>query len=185
MKLFIIYFWIHACLIITFGQNASCQINDYGKNKAITVFLNESWKVVENNKDASFLRYEYLIDDKFFPQEIYYSDNYEIKFDTNSQITTPDGIIILSGEYKWYDKHGRLLSHEKYQNGFRVWTKSYRWGFFNRKLTGKKIHEYFDYSKMYENQPGTFYKELFDKKGNKSMWFLRNGEKGIKFYSTS
>lgn len=173
MKHIVILFCVLYCMTLTVKSQT------LEKN---VEFLSSDWKVVTDKKDAVYLRYvDYKSGDKA-SKEIYYANKKRLDCDKSKETKTADGIIILNGEYKWYDHKGRLLTHDSYENGERVWCKSYTWGLFGKKHTGEKLHEHFDYTKKYDNQPSTFYCEQYDKKGNKTMWYARSGPKGYKYY---
>jgi len=167
--------------ILIFVQPAKSQTSYIDNDKKTIEYLNANWKVVPDKRDAVFLRYVSFPERK----EIFYSSKKRLESDSSTIIKSIDGIIILNGEYKWYDKKDRLMFHDKYENGERVWGKTYIWGIFGKRHKGKSIHEYFDYTKKYDNQPNTFYSEMYDKKGNKTMWYLRQGKKGYKYYSAT
>lgn len=166
------------CLLNCMTLTVKSQTN----NKNV-VYLSTDWKIVTDKKDAVYLYYMDYQNEN--PKEIYYSNKKRLDYDKSNEIKTTDGIIILNGEYKWYDKNGKLLTHNRFENGVRVWCKTYTWGLSGKNRTGEKLHEYFDYTKKYDNQPNSFYCEQYDKKGNKSTWYLRTGSQCYKYYPAS
>lgn len=147
-----------------------------------TEYLDSIWKTVPEKDNAVYLRYNSTLDQN--SKELHYKDKKSLEKVSNDLVKKDEGIIILHGEYKCYDKKDRLLSHYKYENGMRVWEKSYRWGLFGRMNNGQKIHEYFDFTKKFENDPNSAYYEVFDKKGNKKVFYLRKGQNGYGYYPT-
>lgn len=43
---------------------------------------------------------------------------------------------------------------------------------FRKKLTGK-LGAYYDFTKTYDNQPNTYYMEVYDENGNTAYWYTR------------
>jgi len=157
------------------------QLDSIGKKDGKwTEYLNSRWKILPDSNHAVYYRYVYYDHGIKILREMYDNTNKKLEYigDTIKK-TKP---ILLDGEYKWYDKKGRLLTDVYYKNGDHVWYKGYTWNIFTKKLTGKQIHENFDFTKTYHGQPYTAYYEQTDKKGVVTIYYLRKGKSGWCLY---
>lgn len=181
-KYFLGFFFLSLSICL-FGQQSTInQLDTIGKKYGKWIeYLNSKWFAMSDSTKAVFYRYNYFDHGEKIYTEINYKSRHKLV--CNDSIKQKNKrLILLDGEYKWYDKKGRLLSDDYFQKGDLVWGKSYTWGIFRKKLTGKKIHEYFDYSKKYNGQPNSFYSELYDKDGNVKKYYMMKGKNGWAFY---
>ncbi len=168
---------------ITKSQNRSYNQYDenHKKHGRWKEYLDKYWRVVSDSNTAVFWNYMYYNHgERFYYNSFHYGKQ---KLEPNSQ--NIEGIkkpIMLDGEYKWYNKKGRLLDDEVFNKGEPVTLKQYHWSIFRHRLIGKQIKEYIDLTKKYKNQPMSFYYESFDKNGNKRIWYGRDGYLGWKVY---
>lgn len=97
--------------------------------------------------------------------------------------------IPIKGVFSWYDGSDELISQEVYDKGSPVTLRSYAYP--NKSLKyylNHDVHtvvfEDLDYTKTYNNTPGTFYYQehsLSELNKSKKFWY-RNGDKGWKCY---
>lgn len=170
--------------IISFGQFEKInQLDSIGKKNGKWIdYLDAKWRVVKDTSKAVYCGYNFydhgentLRITPFRPIRFYHK--LEV---THDEVQLVNGKKILSGEYKWLDKKGRVVSIDSFKNGEHIWVKDYDWDRFgiyilgwNKKMTGK-LHGYVDYRKTYEGQPNSYYIEEYDKKGNiKSYYYMK------------
>ena len=67
-------------------------------------------------------------------------------------------IIVLDGEYKWFDNKGKLSSIHVFKNGEYVSCSEY--------FSTGELRQHFDYTKKCEGQPHGWQVIVYDKKGN-------------------
>jgi hypothetical protein len=164
--------------VFSYGQKITLnQLDSNGKKDGTWIeYLSKKWKVLKDSNNAKYCRYVFYDHGKYILPRVFSSANKKLEFTGD---TTPKTIpILLDGEYKWYDRKGRLLTDGYYAKGEYVWFKSYTWGIFNKKMTGQKIHENYDFTKKYNGQQYTFYLELSDKNGMIKYYFIRKDKYG-------
>lgn len=90
--------------------------------------------------------------------------------------------VLLTGTFKSFDKKGRLTCEETYLNGSPLSIKSYVRGS-NKADSSTYLFEYLDFSKKYNNIPGTFYYEEYFYKPDRihRYWFYK-GNKSWRVY---
>lgn len=82
---------------------------------------------------------------------------------------------LINGTLKYYDSKNILKYEEYFENGFIVYSKFYRK---NRRKKAMYIHEFYDFSKRYNNQLGSFYYELaFTPTHFVSYWYRKEGKR--------
>lgn len=90
--------------------------------------------------------------------------------------------VFLTGTFKSFDKKGRLMCEETYENGFPVSIKSYMRSS-DKKDNSTYLFEYLDFSKKYNNIPGTYYyEEHFYGPDRIYRYWFRKGNKGWRVY---
>ena len=179
ITLLISLFILTLCL---YSQNETVnQLDTNGKKDGKWIeYLDSTWKILKDTNQAIYYRYVYYEHGVKILPELYCTAKKRLEYiGDNNQDSKP---VALNGEYKWYDKKRRLLSYDCYKDGEHLWGKNYRWGLFNKKLTGTKTHEYYDYTIHYNNQPQSAYYECYDKKGNVRKFHFMKDFKGWAAY---
>lgn len=155
--------------------NPSGQKTGYWK-----VYLNENADPVDNVSSAFFYGIE-LYDNG---ERVFKFNKHEwtdAKFDgTFSTKGKPEAI---NGTFKWYSNKGYLLISETYKNGHPLYIKSYH-VLKDKSDTLSILFEDLDFTKRYNNIPGTYYyreHDGFDKGFFREYWF-RKGKKGWRVY---
>ena len=181
-KITLILFFLNLTVFSYSQKGTLNRLDSTGKKDGKWVeYLNSKWFAQSDSNNAFFYRYNYYDHGERIYTEINYKSRHKLVC-SDSIRQKNQRLTLLNDEYKWYDKKGRLLTDEYYQNGDLAWGKSYTWGIFRKKLTGKKIHEYFDYSKKYYGQPYSYYSELYDKDGKSRKYYMLKGKNGWAFY---
>ncbi len=97
--------------------------------------------------------------------------------------------IPIKGVFSWYDNLDELICEEMYENGRPLFLKSYEYPNKSFKVymttdVHTVVFEDLDYTKTYNNMPGTFFYQehsMSDPKKIDKYWF-RKGEKGWRIY---
>jgi len=82
----------------------------------------------------------------------------------------------LDGEYKWYDEKGRLRFIHSLNKGEYVSYKEF--------YPSGTIHQQFDYTKLWDNEPHTWCIYIYDKKGNLTTTTYMRKDKNGRWPST-
>ncbi|MEW6469872.1 MAG: hypothetical protein AB1458_13170 [Bacteroidota bacterium] len=172
---------IFLALAAAHGQTGINQFDQNDKKHGKWLeYLDAKWKVLNDSSHAVYCAYNYYEHGQntfriSFGKEYRLRDKLEI---TNNDNRAIGKLKLLHGEYKWFDKKGRIVSIDHFENGEHIWSKMYfwergqgYWGFYKR-MTGK-LGAYYDFTKMYQNQPNTYYMEVYDKSGNITYYFTR------------
>ena len=167
------------------------QLDSLGKKNGVWIeYLNVKWKVLKDSSRAVYWGYNYYDHgDNTFRIAFGGMHRLHHKLEVVSNNNQKSRIKMLDGEYKWYDRRGRIVSVDSFANGDHVFAKYYAWEMFgsaylfgyNKKRTGKLL-EYDDYRKKYKDEPFTYYIERFDKKGNVSHYYTRKAKYGWMAY---
>jgi len=167
-----------------FGQaEAINQLDSKGKRNGKWIeYPDAKWKVVKDSSAAVYYRYAHYD----HGVNLYGSSNHSrlnFKLESSGNSNQAGKIKMLDGEYKWLDKKGRVVSIDKYNNGEVIWSKNYSWHVGNtwlgemlgyrKNLTGT-LHESYDFTKKYKEQPYTFYIEIYDTKGKVKTYYSRS-----------
>lgn len=166
-------------LLPSFGFCQTEELNQLDKNgkkqgKWIE-YLSDKWKAVTDSSQALYYKYVYYEHGQYILSRFNNSGVNERLEYTGNHPAEKNKLNLLDGEYKWYDKKGRLLTDEVYTNGECIWDKSYK--------NGKQLEQYDDYSRKYMEQPHTYYIESYDKNGNVTYCYMRDGKEGWAAYA--
>ncbi|MBK8367897.1 MAG: hypothetical protein IPL10_10875 [Bacteroidetes bacterium] len=173
-------------LSFLFGQDIISQsdtlnkFNTKGKKTGYwKVLLDEKINPTKINGDAHFYCFEFWDEGKNVTQ----IDKHRWKKNKlicDNSLPNKGNPIPISGKFKWFDKKGRLISEEVYENGNPIYFKSY---FIKKSDTTLHINEDIDFTKRYNNIIGTFYFEMHSSNGNTiDKYWYRKGQKGWKAY---
>ena len=145
---------------ISFSQlpNSLNQKNDKGEKCGFwVVYLTDRLIPIKDSTNAFYFAY------KFFDGD--YIDNIDLIWERKKAsklvIDGATGIkgkpILLNGDFKFYDKKGRLSWEETYKDGRPLMLQTFT---FDKK--GEcSLHEIIDYSKRYNSQIGSYYFEQY------------------------
>lgn len=139
------------------GQTSGIsQLNAKGKKDGKwIVYLDKDWKKVEDSTKALYCRYTYFDQGiNIYPMGPCGGKGYKLE----PSSADSKKIIVLEGEYKWYDAKGNLSSVHVFKNGEYVSCKEY--------FSTGELSQYFDYTKKCEGQPHGWEVTVYDKKGN-------------------
>jgi hypothetical protein len=142
---------------LTFAQTEKINQLDSNGNKSgkWTLYLDKDWKVLDDSSNAIFLRYTFYDNGtNIYPMGPLGGKGYILK----SQKTKPVKPTLLNGEYKWYDRKGRLSSVHVFEIGAYVSCKEY--------FPSGELNQHFDYTKKCEGQPHGWTVYIYDKKGD-------------------
>lgn len=119
------------------------------------VYLDINWKKVDDSTKALYCRYTYFDHGtNIYPMGPCGGKGYKLEpGPTHNKM-----IILLDGEYKWFDANGKLSSVHVLKNGEYVSCKEY--------FSTGELSQHFDYTKKCEGQPHGWSVTVYDKKGN-------------------
>jgi antitoxin component YwqK of YwqJK toxin-antitoxin module len=116
-----------------------------------TVYLDKDWKNVGDTSKVIFRRYTYFDHGaNIYPMGPCGGKGYKLEGDTNSKI--------LNGEYKWYNRDGKLSSVHVFQNGEYISCKEY--------FPTGELSQYFDYTKKCDGKQYGWIVYIYDKRGS-------------------
>jgi antitoxin component YwqK of YwqJK toxin-antitoxin module len=156
MKTIIFITTVFLNLTVMNGQTESInKLNSYNKKDGKwSVYLDSEWNKVDSNK-AIFVRYTWFDNGV----NIHPMGAGGAKMEATS--TTPKKVglfTILDGEYKWYDKNGKLKYTHIFKDGeYESYKEFYPTG---------ELQTLFDYTKKCEGQPHSWTIFIYDKNGN-------------------
>jgi len=170
VKIFLSFF----CLgfsILSYSQEKINQLDKDGKNDGRwLVRLDDHWLIPKDTDKAVYCRYNFFDHGlNLNPMGAGGGKGWKCISTVNS--TQYIGKMkLLDGEYKWYDKKGRLIFIHVLKNGEYVSYKEF--------YKSGELHEYFDYTK-HQGQPHSYYIYLYDKKGKVKYEFNAYGGNGL------
>lgn len=132
------------------------------------LYLDYNWKVVKDSSKAVYARFVYFDHGEntgTFGQRGFNGWTYEPTNDTAGK----NEIILPDGEYKSYDKKGRLRIEQTFNNGRPLHYRSYR-------KTGE-VQLVMDFTKKWKDQPHTYALYQHKKGGDVWMYFVHKGPK--------
>jgi len=184
MKNLFLLLCAYAISILASGQVN--QLDSAGKKDGKWIeYLDLHWMEVKDSSQAAYFRYTYYDHGyNVFKSMKYYKEEHLEPSENSNNPSATKKCVVLNGEYKWYDQKNRLIAIEFYQNGEYTWCKSYDWGISGDEYKGKKLHEYFDYTKKFEHQPCSFYYESYDRHGVVTKWYMHKDGKSYKCFET-
>lgn len=158
------------CLILTlsvFGQSK--------KNGKSTVYLDNAWSETKDSSKAAFVKYTYYDNGvNLYPMGPR-DKNWLLK--NSDGVSSTNGLVVLNGEYSWYDKKGQLRAVDVFKNGEYVLHKFY--------YPDGKINQIFDYTKKYKEQDYTYTVTEYNKSGKMKFYIHRKGASGWMLYEGS
>jgi len=165
-----------------FGQADTLnKLNSKGKKTGYwKIYLNDKADPVDNIVDSYFYGFELWDEgEKVFK---YFKHKWGDKMTFEGPTLTKGSPIPLAGTFKSFDKKGRLIIEETYQNGNPLYIKSFTTS--HDKTDNKTyLFEDLDFSKKYNNIPGTFYlEEHFHTTGRLDKYWFRKGDRGWRSY---
>jgi hypothetical protein len=156
-------------------------------------YIDEKFRIIKDSSKAVFCAYN-----NYDHGENIYTISfgnisgiaYKMEHTANSGSSTGK-INMLDGEYKWFDKKGRIVVIDSFKNGEHIASKYYAWRVwdswlgrplgFRNKLTGK-LHEDYDFTKTYMSQPYTYHVDAFETNGKVFHAYMRKGQYGWAVY---
>jgi len=132
------------------------QLNNNGKKDGKwALYLDKDWKVINDSSEAVYFRYTYYDNGThIYPMGPSGGKGYALK----PQATASSNPVLLDGEYKWYDKKGRLSSVHVFKNGEYVSCKEY--------FPTGELSQHFDYTKTCDGQEHGWTVYIYDKNGD-------------------
>lgn len=176
--LLICFFWI-SCLSSAQTDTLN-QVDTKGRKTGYwKVWVNERADAVKSQSEACFYAFEYWEEGRCIIT--FYRHKWKFIKLTYDSVLPPKGQPVpLAGTFKWYDKHDRLVAAETFSAGYPKYCKSYS-GPQSEKVF--KLNEDLDFTKRYNNQPGTFYIEIHFSDDRKPLqYWYRKGKKGWRSY---
>ncbi|MBI3511896.1 MAG: hypothetical protein HY064_14640 [Bacteroidetes bacterium] len=140
-----------------FSQPASIDQRDSSgkKNGKWKVYWDASWHEVKDSAKAVYYRYTFYD----HGEDVYPMGPRDKKWKLVASTETKSGgkLILLDGEYKWYDEKGILRDDDVFKNGEYV---SYKWYY----STGE-LNQFFDYGNHWQDQTMSWHIFEYDKTG--------------------
>lgn len=173
MKILTLISTIFLGLTIAYGQTEPLnKLDSNGKKDGKWIaYLDKNWKHIDDSTNAVYYRYTfYSHGTNLNPMGPCGGKGWKLE-STNSNNNQTGKIKLLDGEYKWYDDKGKLRFTHILKNGEYVSYKEY--------FPSGQLSQEFDYTKLWEGQPHSWYIAIYDKKGNlKSQSYYRPDKNG-------
>ncbi len=164
-----------ACFLFSlsvFSQEGVNQRDANGKKHGTwIVWLDKDWKLAKDSMSAIYYRYNYFINGKsMYPMG---PEATKVEANPNSHVKKGNALR-LDGEYKWFDKNGKLRRVHVLKDGWYVSYKEYR--------SDGTLETVFDYTEHDRGQQYNWNIYSYDKKGNLKGRYSTNesdGGKGV------
>lgn len=147
------------CTLLTFSLFSQQQINqrdaDGKKHGTWIVWLDKDWKLAKDSISAVYYRYNYFINGRSMYPMGPEGTKVEAKPNSNAK---KGNALRLDGEYKWFDKNGKLRRVHILKDGWYVSYKEYR--------SDGTLETVFDYAEHDRGQKYDYAIYLYNKKGN-------------------
>lgn len=147
------------CALFTFALFSQEKVNQFDtngkKHGAWIVYLDKDWHLAKDSMSAVYYRYNYFINGRsMYPMG---PEGSKVEAHPNSTIKKGNALK-LDGEYKWFDKNGRLRRVHVLKDGWYVSYKEYR--------SDGTLETVFDYTEHDRGQKYDYAIYLHDKKGD-------------------
>jgi hypothetical protein len=173
----VILFFVMLCLgSITYSQNEFLnQFDSNGKKHGKwIVWLDKNWKLAKDSMSADYFRYNYFNHgNSCNPMGPWGGKGNRLEGQANP--VKKGNAVMLSGEYKWYNSKGELISEHVLKDGWYVSFKEYF------PSTGK-LQTFFDYTQHDRGQNYIYSIETYNKKSElkyKGWAYEEYGGKGV------
>lgn len=129
--------------------------SDGKKDGKWVLYLDKDWKKVNDSTKAFYCRYSYFDHGThIYPMGPCGGKGYKME-----PVSFNDKkVVLLEGEYKWFDSKGKLSSVHVFKDGEYVSCKEY--------FPTGELSQHFDYTKKCEGQTHGWIVYIYDKKGN-------------------
>lgn len=154
---------------IGFGQN---QYDSKGKKHGRwIVYLDQDLKKLEDSTNAKYYRYTFYDHGRNLNAMSHWGGKGWRLESSNKDTSSNKKIALLDGLYKWYDNKGILRASYELKSGEFVSYKEY--------YSSGQVSQEFDYTKLWEQIPHSYYVAMYDKQGNlKSESYYRPDKNG-------
>ncbi|HLC82527.1 MAG TPA: hypothetical protein VJI69_01775 [Bacteroidia bacterium] len=159
MKTFISFFFCICFTLFSYSQTEALNQFDESNKKdgKWIVYLNKNWREVKDSSKATYYRYTFYNHGRdVYPMGPCGKNGWKLESIANT--TQTGGLKLLDGEYKWFDKKGRIFSIHILKNGDYISCKEF--------YPSGLIHQHFNYTKKWGDLPHNWCISVYDKKGN-------------------
>lgn len=162
-----------ASVLVSFSQTETLnQLDKNGKKDGKWIlYLDSKGTKLKDSTDALYMRYTYYDHGlNIYPMGNFITKNGKMELPI-SNIESKGKIKLLDGEYKCFDKKGRILFIHVFKNGEYVSYKEFS--------KSGELQTFFDYTKHCEGQSHSWYLYTYDKTGKiKTEMCVKKNENG-------
>jgi len=154
------------------------RFDDKGKKHGKwTVYLDATWKEVNDSSKALYYRYTYYDHGENIYPMGGVKKNFTLQSSSGKPKPTPGKPHLLDGEYKWLGKDGNVFSIHQLKQGEYIYCKEF--------FASGKLSQHFEYTKQFKGEAHTYAISVYDKVGQRKQYCMRKGPHGWLFYPCS
>ncbi len=159
-KITLIFLSLFAAFVLHAQTDTLNQYDVNGeKHGTWVVYLDANWTKITDSAVACYTRYAvYIHGGNLYPMAQWGKKGYTLK--RNGEVVTcvPGKVVMLDGEYKWYNAKGHLLSTHILKNGIYTYYEYY--------TSSGTVRGKYAYTEQCGETPLDYCLYIYDKKGN-------------------